>query len=679
MSPEKVRVIKMFRKSRDLAASPISSPRIKLTDTRLSAITRSRDQVPRVELQLDGLQLKKNANTLSQKKTPHDCQVCGCRKCICALEAQLKLVDQLIRDNQGTSSASSPIPMHQRSRKMERLYEESSDSQQSALSGSEEAEISEPSSESDEDEEEKHESYNENELKVSLTVYPADMSIQCLPKAGTTFLIQPLFEERPSTVAFDYPPQCMTQSRLNARCFEMSEAEKLTKKLWFKISDRAPAYNCILNSFRHNGFEQTTSHKFNIIISKVPSPASLKWLSSFQRFNHYPGAWNLGRKDNLWRNVWRMKRAFGSDYEICPNTYILSEDYNRFQAERESAEPTALWILKPAASSCGRGIKVISKKSKVKKKSGFVISKYISNPHIINGFKYDLRIYVCVTSFNPLRIYLYSDGLARFATEQYSSNAKTIKKRYMHLTNYSVNRKAPTFKANVDANADNEGSKWSLRAWATKMREMGVDMKSLMNRIKDVIIKTLISVEPQILNKVASSTQHRDVFFELYGFDILIDSKLRPWLLEVNVGPSLSSSAPIDKRIKTTLMCDIYTLVGVAPYDRKKLEKLEEIKKQKRLIRTERMPLHTSVQTIKSCASLDEVALSKSEIGVLMELEEEAHRRGHFKRIFPKKANFEKYAQYFEADRLFNWITWKYLKSPNSVLGPYIRKGVKVL
>lgn len=455
----------------------------------------------------------------------------------------------------------------------------------------------------------------------------------------------------------------------------MPDHEKPSKQLYFKVSDRAPAYNCVLNSLKYAGFEQTKSHKFNIIVSKVPSPQSLRWLSRFQRFNHFPGAWNLGRKDNLWRNVWRMKRGFGSDYEICPMTYLFPEDYARFQSDKEMAEPNALWILKPAASSCGRGIKVISRKTKLKRKHGYIVSKYVSNPHTLNGFKYDLRIYVLVTCFNPLRIYMFKDGLARFATETYSCNSKTIKKRYMHLTNYSVNRKAPSFQVNTHSQQDNDGSKWSLRAWAAKMTELGVDMKLLMSRIQDVVIKALIAAESPIMNKLAASTPHRNVCFELYGFDILIDDKMRPWLLEVNVGPSLSSSAPIDKRIKTTLMCDIYTLVGIAPYDRKKLKKIENQKKQRRLVHSERPQQHSSLQAVLECNSLDELKLSQSEINVLMELEEENHRKGHFDRIFPKKSNIDLYSQYFESDRLLNWITWKYLKHPNRVLAPFVRRG----
>mmetsp|Transcript_17365 Transcript_17365/g.16574 ORF Transcript_17365/g.16574 Transcript_17365/m.16574 type:complete len:95 (-) Transcript_17365:276-560(-) len=70
--------------------------------------------------------------------------------------------------------------------------------------------------------------------------------------------------------------------------------------------------------------------------------------------------------------------------------------------------------------------------------------------------------------------------------------------------------------------------------------------------------------------------------FEIYGFDILLDHRLRPWLLEVNISPSLSSSSPLDKKIKTTLICDTMNLVGVQMYDRVREEKMiEEAAKNK--------------------------------------------------------------------------------------------------
>jgi hypothetical protein len=69
-----------------------------------------------------------------------------------------------------------------------------------------------------------------------------------------------------------------------------------------------------------------------------------------------------------------------------------------------------------------------------------VVSRYISNPLLVEGFKFDLRIYVAITSINPLRVYIYEEGLARFATQPYNTENDSINNKYIHLTNYSVNK-----------------------------------------------------------------------------------------------------------------------------------------------------------------------------------------------------------------------------------------------
>jgi tubulin polyglutamylase TTLL4 len=91
-------------------------------------------------------------------------------------------------------------------------------------------------------------------------------------------------------------------------------------------------------------------------------------------------------------------------------------------------------------------------------------------------------------------------------------------------------------------------------------------------------------VEPHVVSTASRCTKHRNVCFELYGFDILLDSKLKPWLLEVNISPSLSSSSPLDKKIKTVLICDTLNLVGVFPYDRKQYERETEQTMKNRLL-----------------------------------------------------------------------------------------------
>lgn len=92
----------------------------------------------------------------------------------------------------------------------------------------------------------------------------------------------------------------------------------------------------------------------------------------------------------------------------------LEEDIKR--------EPNKMWICKPHANSCGRGIIVTNQISEIPQKDKmYVCCEYIQNPLTFNGYKFDLRIYVALTSVNPLRIYIYDEGLVRFATSKYQS------------------------------------------------------------------------------------------------------------------------------------------------------------------------------------------------------------------------------------------------------------------
>lgn len=73
------------------------------------------------------------------------------------------------------------------------------------------------------------------------------------------------------------------------------------------------------------------------------------------------------------------------------------------------------------------------------------------------------------------------------------------------------------------------------------------------------------------------NSMHRTNCFEILGFDVLIDSDLKPWLLEVNLSPSLACDSPLDHTIKSTLVSDTFNLIGVRRFDRKK-ESLNKIK-----------------------------------------------------------------------------------------------------
>jgi hypothetical protein len=99
-----------------------------------------------------------------------------------------------------------------------------------------------------------------------------------------------------------------------------------------------------------------------------------------------------------------------------------------------SAAPAAPIVIltrappQPLASSRGRGIRMVTKPSAISSDtSDCLVQQYIHDPLTIHGFKFDMRIYVAVTSFDPLRAYVYPDGLARFATQQYSTRKSSLK------------------------------------------------------------------------------------------------------------------------------------------------------------------------------------------------------------------------------------------------------------
>ena len=154
-----------------------------------------------------------------------------------------------------------------------------------------------------------------------------------------------------------------------------------------------------------------------------------------------------------------------------------------------------------------------------------VASVYIDNPLLIDGFKFDLRVYVALTSINPLRIYMYEEGLARFATHKYQAHATNSKcYQFTHLTNYSLNKYSVAFQNNTDAAKDDEGSKQSMSALRKRLKKMGHDDNLLFSKIEDLIIKTILAGEHVINNATEMFCPFPKYnCFELFGFDVLID------------------------------------------------------------------------------------------------------------------------------------------------------------
>lgn len=283
-------------------------------------------------------------------------------------------------------------------------------------------------------------------------------------------------------------------------------------------------------------------------------------IKPWQRLNHYPEAVRITRKDYLARHLKRMKGAYGSAlYEFSPVAFIMPNDYVKFIAEYSKERQSvgrrpSYWICKPVDLSRGRGILIFQDIKDLVYDCTVIVQKYISNPLLISGYKLDLRLYVCVTSFCPLTIYIYEEGLVRFATEKFDLGS--LDNVYAHLTNTSINKYGASYKKYKEGIGC--GCKWTFSKFRSYLRIFGVDDLLLWQKINNIVILTLLAVTPL---PVASNC------FELFGFDILIDDEFKPWLLEVNYNPALCLDCSIDDTVKRRLLHDIVELLNYKEID----------------------------------------------------------------------------------------------------------------
>jgi hypothetical protein len=222
----------------------------------------------------------------------------------------------------------------------------------------------------------------------------------------------------------------------------------------------------------------------------------------------------------------------------------------------------------------------------------YVVQKYIAKPFLIDGFKNDLRLYVLVSSISPLRAHLFHDGLVRLCTSEYvppRADDCDLENQCAHLTNYAINKNSENFEEPADEGGvgGDSGSKRSV-VWLMKhiSETYGEDAaKQLWRKMQRLIAKMLLAVAPTIeaecqaklpkdLSGGAFFQDGRSRCFEILGVDVMLDMKLKPWLIEVNHLPSFRCDAGLDADIKGRVLSQALRYIGadVSGNDKKRYE-----------------------------------------------------------------------------------------------------------
>lgn len=299
----------------------------------------------------------------------------------------------------------------------------------------------------------------------------------------------------------------------------------------------------------------------------LPSEAWLAKATSEQRISKFSTPTDgLDHKDKLANKLRTMEKQFGPVFaDISPRTFKSVENFVEFYNEESTVK--RIWIAKPANQNLGRGIflldtanltpKITSKivEDRQPYHEPYVVQEYIDNPLLIGGYKFDIRLYVCISSWNPLTVWLYDKGIVRFSSIKYTDNISESNLN-AHLTNSNIHERLKSAKDNKDVIG--VGIKWSLKQLYEHLQERcgksQTDIKHLKSQIEEIVALTCCSV--------LKGKKDEPRGFEMFGFDILLDNNYKPWLIEVNADCSTAITCDEHRKAKLPMLTDLLTLVG---------------------------------------------------------------------------------------------------------------------
>ena len=341
------------------------------------------------------------------------------------------------------------------------------------------------------------------------------------------------------------------------------------------IKFRSSLKNTIYEALKRRQWKETEGEDFDFNWSEKnyfasDSDVPFHSLTPQQHVNHFPNNYELTRKDMMYKNLKLFKKELERDkryeeaksYDFFPLTFHMPSEFTMFVDEYKHS-PGTIWIMKPAGKAQGKGIFLVTSLNQLYKwknslKGGeenaidetYVCQRYIYNPLLLGGKKFDMRVYALVTCYNPLTAYLYSTGFCRFTSFKYSLNPEDLNNNQIHLTNVAVQKQSATYDKQI-------GGKWYFRELKTYLmgRYNEEQVNSMFDGIQNIIIKCFYAVQ-----SVIAKDRH---CFELYGYDILIDENLKPWLIEINSNASLTASTERDAQTKIKMLDDLLTIVDL--------------------------------------------------------------------------------------------------------------------
>ena len=269
-------------------------------------------------------------------------------------------------------------------------------------------------------------------------------------------------------------------------------------------------------------------------------------LMPWQVVNRLPSVNVLCQKAPFARIIQKIQKFFPKEYDFMPKSYILPFKNSDFM--RALAKNKDKYIVKPDSGSLGLGITIIEKGGNYSPDDTLAVAQKYIPSYLLNDTKFDLRVYVLIASISPLEIYVYRDGLARFCSDK-SEGKNTI---FSQITNVTLN------KDNVSSLDHISDVSKLISDVFPELAKKGIDIDALWEKIDKVIVLSILAAHKYLLSgeKWQCPKNGYSRCFQVLGFDILLDKKCEPHVIEVNYRPSLDYYRGPERRMKVNMLSE---------------------------------------------------------------------------------------------------------------------------
>ncbi|MFL2687033.1 MAG: tetratricopeptide repeat protein [Alphaproteobacteria bacterium] len=225
--------------------------------------------------------------------------------------------------------------------------------------------------------------------------------------------------------------------------------------------------------------------------------------------------------------------------DFLPATFVMPGDMEALKAKARLAKDP-IWIVKSTTLSASVGTHLVNEISNIKPEPGWIAQDYVKNPYLIKGRKFAIRIYALVSSYNPVRVYLFQGGTAKIALRKYTTDPSSFHLTSVHTEHTRPDRHRDDLKAELAADIGEKGW-WTVDKLFLHLEKEGLRPAEIWNQARD-IVSTLIAA---MIDNGFFDSHAPDGILAAYGpkfiaLDLVLDENAKLWLSEIERGPTFN-------------------------------------------------------------------------------------------------------------------------------------------